>query len=364
MYRYNEIKHIHIELSSMCQARCPMCARNHHSGLPNPLLKEKNIDLEFYKTIMPAEFIQQINNITMCGNFGDPILNSQLIDIVKYTAKINPLINIDIHTNGSARNKVWWRKLATALPKSHLVQFGIDGLEDTHHLYRVDTDWNKIIENAQEFISAGGHARWNFITFKHNEHQLEQCRQIAKDLGFDSFHEKQTSRFIGEPWFDVYDQQGNPSYKLESASYQKVDFIRREVVENYKDYVQSATIKCSVQETKSAYIDALGYLWPCCFTGGVPYLYSQPSQLMWQFKQDYRESLNDVLELFGGIEGLNLEHRSIESIVESPAWQTGWTGAWDNKGPLVCVRACGKWDKPVISQCRDQFLELSQFDND
>jgi hypothetical protein len=341
-----------------------MCARNHHGGLPNPLLKEKNLDLDFYKSIMPAEFIQQLTGITMCGNFGDPILNSQLIDIVKYTVSINQNINIDIHTNGSARTKQWWRELATALPKAHMVHFGIDGLADTHSLYRIDTDWNKIIENAKEFISAGGRARWNFITFKHNEHQLEQCRQLAKEIGFNSFHEKQTSRFIGDPWFEVYDKQGNPIYKLESPSSQKIEFIRKEVIENYKEHIQEATVKCAVQETKSIYIDALGYLWPCCFVAGVPYLYSQPSQLMWQFKNDYRENLNKVLELFGGIEGLNLAHHTMESIVETPAWQTGWSNTWEDNSLIVCVRACGKWKKPVISQCQDQFLELSEFSDD
>ena len=34
------------------------------------------------------------------------------------------------------------------------VDFNIDGLEDTNHLYRRNTDFNKIINNAQAFIGA------------------------------------------------------------------------------------------------------------------------------------------------------------------------------------------------------------------
>lgn len=361
MYKFNEIGAVHFELSSNCQASCPMCARNHHGGQENPLLKVQDITLDLFKDIMPIDFIKQLHTITMCGNFGDPLLNNDLIPIVEYIAEHNTNIRIDIHTNGSLRSKAWWSNLAQALPSNHLVQFGIDGLEDTHALYRVGTSFNKIIKNADTFIKAGGKARWNFITFRHNEHQLEAARQMAKDLGFESFYEKQTSRFIGNPWFDVEDRKGNVTHRLENPTEQKLVFIDRKTVENYREIIKQAKVECEVEQTKSVYVDALGYLYPCCFVGATPYLHSRPEQLVHSYRLDSQASLNAILDKFGGMEQFNLRNRTIQEIVDSVEWQTVWDEAFAANSLHVCARTCGKFPEPVVSQCRDQFLDLDVF---
>lgn len=362
MYNYSQIKNIHFELSSNCQASCPMCARNHHGGIENPQLPVSDITEELFKTSVPKELIAQLDSVTMCGNFGDPLLNGDLIPIVRYLAEANPNLRMDIHTNGSLRNIKWWQDLAQAVTPASLVQFGIDGLEDTHSLYRVGTDYNKIIENAKAFIAAGGKARWNFITFKHNEHQMEDCRQLAKDLGFDSFYEKQTSRFIGNPWFDVLDKNGKVTHKLESPTEQKLIFIDKKTVENYKQVLSSAKIECEVEKTKSVYVDAQGYVWPCCFVGAVPYIHAKPEQLVYDYQNDSMKSLTTVLERFGGMEMFNLRNRSIQDIVNSEDWQTVWDDVFAGNKLHVCARVCGKFPEPIISQCRDQFLDLENFD--
>jgi len=338
-----------------------MCARNNHGGLPNPNLPEKNLSLDFYKKILPPELLKQLVSISMCGNFGDPIMNNDLIDMIRHTAEHNPNIDIHVHTNGSARTKQWWIDLAQALPKNHLVLFGIDGLEDTHSLYRVGTNWKKIIENAKAFIGAGGKARWNFITFRHNEHQLEACRQMSKDLGFDSFQEKQTSRFIGNPYFEVYDKLGNVTHKLEQPNEQKLVFIDRKTVENYKEVFSKATVKCEVEQWPSVYVDAQGHLYPCCFLGSVPYQYSTPDRLVWNFMQESTGGLLKKLEAFGGLDGLDLNKHDMKDIIDSEVWQTMWDKSFDNNEILMCARVCGKFPEPVISQCRDQFLDLDTF---
>lgn len=361
MYNFNTLVSIHVELSSNCQASCPMCARNHHGGVENPILKVSDITLEEFKMFCPEYVLKQVHVITMCGNFGDPIVNKDLYDIVEYIAVTNPNIKIDLHTNGSARTTEWWGKLAKIMPKKHLVQFGIDGLEDTHALYRVGTSFNKIIENAKAFINAGGVARWNFITFKHNEHQLETARQMARELGFEGFYEKQTSRFIGTPHFDVLDKSGNVTHKLELPTEQKIVFIDKKTVENYKAVIKTATIKCEVEETKSVYIDALGYLWPCCFVGAVPYIHTRPEQLVHNYQQDSYASLMAVLDRFGGIEQFNIRNRSIQEIINSTEWQTVWDDVFANNELMVCARVCGKFPEKIISQCRDQFVELENF---
>jgi MoaA/NifB/PqqE/SkfB family radical SAM enzyme len=362
MYQYHEITSLSLEVTSKCQARCPMCARNYHGDVENPLLPINDIPIDLLKQIIPVDFVKQLRAVTMCGNFGDPILYKDLILAIEYFATNNPSIYIEIDTNGSARTKDWWRNLAKALPDNHRVQFGIDGLSDTNHIYRVGTDYNTIIENAQAFIDAGGKARWNYIIFKHNQHQLEQAKQIANDLGFESFREKESSRFIGSKSYDVLDRNGNVAYKLEAPTEQRITFVTKEIVENYKQIFSQATINCQVKQTKTIHINAQGYVWPCTFVAAIPYLYEKPGELVYNYIMDSRKNLEEFLDSkFGGMEFLNLRHTTIESVVNSTQWQTEWDKVFRDNSVYVCTRACGKFTEDVISQCRDQFLDVQNF---
>lgn len=362
MYRFTEIKELHIELSSFCQASCPMCARNYHGGLKNPLIKKSNINLMFFQKSFTTDFIKNLHSIIICGNFGDPIFNKDLIPIIKYASSINPDILIDLHTNGSAKPASWWKELAGAMPKNHKVHFALDGLEDTHSIYRIGTDFNKIIKNVKSFIAANGKAQWVFITFKHNEHQLNHARQMSRDLGFESFQEKQTSRFIGNPWFEVYDQNGNIAYKLESPTDTTVSFIHEDTVKQYQKLVNDVSIECHIEKVKSIYVDASGHVWPCCFTGAVSQIYSPKTHLTHDFVKDSKSSMHKVIEKLGGQNNINLANRSLENIVDSKEWQFVWNDSFIGVDKLhVCARTCGKFKENLVSQSKDQFLKLDKF---
>ena len=192
MYKLEDIKDIHLELTSKCQARCPMCPRRINGGLLNPLITLDEITLTQFKEWFSIEFIQQLDSLFMCGNLGDPIIAQDCLQIFQYLRDTNPRIRLSMHTNGSARTDQWWQKLANAGIK---VTFGIDGLVDTHSVYRVDTDYNKIIHNACEFINAGGEAEWHMLVFKHNEHQVDACRQASADLELNILVDLKTTNF-------------------------------------------------------------------------------------------------------------------------------------------------------------------------
>ena len=65
--------------------------------------------------------------------------------------------------------------------------FGIDGLEDTNHIYRRGVKWERLQDNFREYIKAGGDADWQFIPFSWNKHQLDAARELATKEGFDKF---------------------------------------------------------------------------------------------------------------------------------------------------------------------------------
>jgi sulfatase maturation enzyme AslB (radical SAM superfamily) len=133
--------------------------------------------------IFSESFLQQLDNILINGNYGDFVTARDGVAIVEYFKTANPKLNITISTNASAMPHIWQRLGELSVT----VKFRLDGLADTHKLYRQNTNWDAIIANAGNFIKAGGTAIWTMIRFDHNKHQIDQCRQLSKQLGFSDF---------------------------------------------------------------------------------------------------------------------------------------------------------------------------------
>lgn len=359
MFKFEELENIHLEITNRCQASCPMCSRNYHGGAENPLIKNQDWTLEDFKNILTEEVLLQLKGFYFCGNFGDPIINDDLIEMIRYAVSVNKDLYIRVHTNGGARSKKWWEELAAAMPVTHLVIFAIDGLEDTHHLYRVGTTYQKVLENAQHFIKAGGTAEWCFLKFKHNEHQVEEAERRAKQLGFFQFTEKNSSRFIGEPKFPVLDKKEEIVYFLEPPTSSKLDFITKEVVKNYKEILAPSEIDCYIIHTKEIYIDAYREVFPCCFLASTPYNYSRETDLTAPIRAHMLEQYNDLKTTLGNVNALQVP---VKQIINSSSWQTAWKDYWGEKKLITCARTCGKIKE--LPKPKDQFVKVIGLKNE
>jgi len=337
MFKFTELNQIHLEITNNCQASCPMCNRNINGGLDNPLIKIRNWTFEDFKTIMSEQVLSQIESYYFCGNFGDPILNNDLIKMCAWSKVTAPTVRVAVHTNGGARNTDWWRTLAQALPEDHRVVFALDGLEDTHHLYRVGTKYETVIENARAFIDAGGKAEWVFIKFKHNEHQVEEARRRSIELGFKSFVLKNSSRFILEPKVEVVDRTGNLMHYIEPATDVPLKFIDKKIIDAYKQVVDKSVIDCKAQRQKEVYIDAYGDMFPCCWLASVPYSYINPDDAL----EVRTEMLRQHNEMVASLGNINTKERSIKEILESQPYQTVWDSYWTTNKLITCARTCG-----------------------
>jgi MoaA/NifB/PqqE/SkfB family radical SAM enzyme len=349
MYNFANLTKLHIEITNNCQAKCPMCSRNVNGGIENPLLSLSEWSLDDFKNIITYEVLDQINYLTFCGVFGDPLLNNSLLEMCQYIREYNKDVYIKIHTNGSLRNESWWSNLAKILSDNHLVVFGIDGLEDTHSIYRINTDFKKIITNASTFIKSGGHADWAFIIFRHNEHQVAEANNLANTLGFKNFHTKQSYRFNGDT-FPVKDTQGNTLYTIQPPTKNVIKFVDKYIVDNFKKIVDSSEIDCYANTEQEGYIDAYKNFMPCCFLGSSPYIYTLPDDILYNIR---KEILAQYYELVSEIGEINLLKTSIKNIVESESFQTVWEKYWKEKKLYMCVRICGKNN---LSKHLDQYI--------
>lgn len=191
----DDIKIVQMETSSVCNAACPTCARERFLQFNKKTAV--SLSLTKVKEIFTEKFIANLDYLDMCGNTGDPAAAPETIEIFKYFRKINNSMAFGMHTNGSLRDTSWWKNLGQVLSRSQdRCVFGIDGLEDTNHIHRVNTNFKKIIQNSQAFIKAGGNAHWHFLVFEHNEHQVEEARALSQDLGFRNFTPKVSNRFF------------------------------------------------------------------------------------------------------------------------------------------------------------------------
>src|SRR6056300_1418667 len=109
---YNNVKMVHFEPTQMCQASCPMCDRNKNGGEVNQYLKDESMTLEGFQKAFSKEFLANLNTFFFCGNHGDPIFATDMLEHAKYVRECNPEINMFVTTNGGARKPEWWEELA------------------------------------------------------------------------------------------------------------------------------------------------------------------------------------------------------------------------------------------------------------
>jgi MoaA/NifB/PqqE/SkfB family radical SAM enzyme len=312
MYIYDKIKAVHIELTENCQAGCPMCPRTGNSRLTMSELK-----LEDIKKIFHIDLIKQLDIISLCGNFGEPIVASDCLEIVQYFRSHNDQMYISINTNAGARGQQWWSQLAQAINKKGTVIFGIDGLEDTNHIYRVNVKWNNAISNAKHFIEAGGLAKWDFIAFEHNEHQIESARQISEEMGFVQFRVKKSYRF------GLYQ---NVNLKPSKTYFNDNNLKVSNLAETNNE------VHCVVLDKNEVYLSATGHLFPCCWTGGTVY--------------------NDVGNVFDLVDKdlVNTHNYSIQHIINNKQFDK-IVETWYNQHSFrTCHKFCGKNNNLLESQ--------------
>lgn len=307
---YETVKVLHIEPTRKCNAKCPMCARFLGSS-PNvaPWVKEEDINIEKLSPLLEKLNLEKID---INGNYGDIVMHYNPKELIETCSKNTKTLGI--HTNGAAQSRDFWKYIGKL--KNLTVAFAIDGLEDTHHLYRRNTRFDVVIENAKAFINAGGKAAWDMIVFEHNEHQVEQCKKLAEDLGFYKFVTKPNSRY-GKSDYPVHDKNYNVEYYLKSTKEirNSKDGDFKKPLQTRSDYnkflssdhnkrrnIQSPCINCRVIKSQSIFISADNRVWPCCWLGQMANKAEKnfsSSDFVDIFKQDNTiENFDTIIEKF------------------------------------------------------------------
>ena len=240
---------IAIEPTTSCNLRCPECPSGLRSFTRNTGMLEKDFFLkvidEIHKDILYLIFYFQ----------GEPYLNPDFLDMVKYASSKN--IYTATSTNAHYLNDVNAKKtIESGLDR---LIISIDGTtQETYESYRIGGKLEKVIEGAKNIVkwkkelkSKTPHTVFQFLVVKPNEHQVEDVKKLAKEIGIDE---------VGLKTAQVYDyEHGNsliPDIE-EYSRYKKMSDGSYKIKNNLDHHCWKLWHSCVVTWD--------GIVVPCCF---------------------------------------------------------------------------------------------------
>lgn len=266
---------INLEFTDFCNAACPMCSRFKWDGtLYNEKVNKNHNSLRILQEHIPQKIIRQLKKFYSCGTYGEATMNPECLDIMSWIRELNPTCKLSMDSNGGARSLDFWKNCGEL---GMTVMFGIDGLQDTNHLYRRNVKWEKLMSNCRAFIDAGGKAVWKMIVFKHNEHQVELARQLSTEMGFRNFGAMYSDRWKSSNWISGYTKETTKwlvdDYYIEKPTAQLDKFYDLSSVGIYDEeefnYNKKIVCKMASNNNYEIYIRANGDVQPCCMLGDL-----------------------------------------------------------------------------------------------
>ncbi|RYZ19004.1 MAG: radical SAM protein, partial [Chitinophagaceae bacterium] len=196
---------ISFEPTTSCNLRCPECP----SGLraftrPTGMLKK-----DFFSETIDA-LAPDLSYLVFYFQ-GEPFLNPDFLEMVKYASQKG--IYTATSTNAHyLKDDVARRAVESGLDR---LIISIDGTtQETYQQYRVGGRLDKVLEGARNIVkwkkelkSKTPFVVFQFLVVRHNEHQVEEVRALAKEIGVDDVWLKTAQ---------VYDYENDPNALIPS----------------------------------------------------------------------------------------------------------------------------------------------------
>ena len=214
---------ISIEPTTTCNLKCPECP----SGLRKFSRKTGTITDQTINRIID-QFSKELIYVTFYFQ-GEPLLHPKFAEYVKLLKKEKLIIGTSTNAH-----------FLTEETSKNIIDSGLDRLiisldgstAETYKKYRKGGDFDLVLKNIKAFMKQKKELKANFpfvelqfIVFKHNEHQIEDIKTLAKDLGVDTLSLKTAQLYEFEDGNDLmpglvkysrYEKQENGKYRIKS----------------------------------------------------------------------------------------------------------------------------------------------------
>lgn len=183
---------VNLDITNRCSLRCPACTRRY---ITEAGMKIPGYDMSDQEFDMMLRFFY---HFTLCGNVSDPIFHPKFIEFMEKLYKNDK--EVSVHTAASQKPLEWYKRAFKANPNA-IWNFGIDGLPHQSFLYRKNQDGEKLFKVMKMCREMGLKTYWQYLIFSYNEDNIEEARQMAKEIDVE-FILMKTSRFpYGQDWF-------------------------------------------------------------------------------------------------------------------------------------------------------------------
>jgi len=172
-----------VDPTSFCQLKCPFCP----TGAGRNVRPKASLSLERFRALMRTLGPTLIHADFM--NWGEPLLNKDIYAMVAEAkrCRVDTMLSTNLNAFGP--------ESAEAMVRCGLdrVVLSVDGLsQETYSKYRVGGDFTAVVRNLRSLAEARRRLKsrtplisWQFLVFKHNEHEVARVRETALSLGAD-----------------------------------------------------------------------------------------------------------------------------------------------------------------------------------
>ena len=178
--------HAVIDITNVCNLQCPYCptGRRQNSGRI-----QRIIDIDLLRIFL--DNIGKYLIIADLFNWGEPLLHPQIANIVRIFHERR--IFHHISTNLNIPNKQVLEKICDA--GLDLLTVSISGItQEIYERYHKAGDVNLVFDNVRHIINYKKRLKYTnptivfkYLVFKHNLHQIDQARTLAREMGVDIF---------------------------------------------------------------------------------------------------------------------------------------------------------------------------------
>ena len=193
---------VNIDATFRCPLQCPCCVRQKENA-DVMITESRDMPIEDFKKL-----INFWHTFNICGQISDPIYHLKFLDLMQIMHD-NQDKRFRIHTTATRKKIDWWKKAFSLSKQNVRWTFGLDGTDqETSNKYRINTNHNEVMDVMKLAKDMDVNCEWQFIVFKHNEHQIDTAKKVAKDMGI-SFKLLKSNR---------WDEEIIQKYKLEKPS--------------------------------------------------------------------------------------------------------------------------------------------------
>lgn len=181
-------KGLNIDITHRCALECPRCQRQTQFRDRGQKVYGVDISLEDIKKLAA-----HYKCFDFCGQLSDPVHHPKFIEILAYLKSVN--VKCYVHNASSAKSLDWYIKAWKANTSATWI-FGIDGLPNESHKYRVNQDGEKLFKimcESKKYLNT--RSVWQYIIFNYNEDHLEEAKKMADEHDL-FFIQKQSSRWL------------------------------------------------------------------------------------------------------------------------------------------------------------------------